>query len=163
MVWPARFAILLLLVCAPAGAQELASRSPGADETPSPAASEPLKSALPDKPAPQGNFLTRPFYDKKVLLLAGINAGAAVWDDAASREVIERGGIERNPLMRPFVHNTGTIVAESAAEVWVMAFVADRMKRSSHPLLRKTWWLPQTLNFTAKFGGGIYNTVLLSR
>lgn len=162
MLWPARLAIAVLLVCAPAGAQELSSRSLGSDE-PATDAPQPIKSVLPDKPAPRGNFLTRPFYDKKVRLLAEINAGAAAWDDAASRAVIKDGGIERNPLMRPFVHNTGTLVAESVGEVWLMAFVGDRMKHSSHPLLRKTWWLPQTLNFTAKFGGGIYNSVLLTR
>ena len=157
MVWPARIAFALLLVSAPVGAQELPAQDVPPDNV------LPNKNVLPDKPAPQGNFLTRPFYDKKIMLLAEINAGAAVWDDVASRKVIESGGYERNPLMRPFVHNSGTLAAESVGEVWLMAFVADRMKHSSHSLLRKTWWLPQTLNISAKVSGGVYNTVLLSR
>ena len=146
MLFPARIAFALLLVSGPIAAQE-----------------GPAQKLLPDKPAPRGNFLTRPFYDKKVTLLAEINVGAAVMDDVASRKDIESGGYERNPLMRPFVHNSGTIAAESAAEVWLMAYIAERMKRSSHPLLRKTWWLPQTLNISAKVTGGIYNSVLLTR
>jgi hypothetical protein len=146
MVFPARVALALLLFSVPVGAQEL-----------------PFQDKRPDKPTPQGNFLTRPFYDKQITLLAGINAGAAVMDDVSSRMVIESGGYERNPLIRPFVHNSGTLAAESVGEVWLMAFLADRMKHSRHPILRKTWWLPQTLNISAKVSGGIYNSVLLTR
>jgi hypothetical protein len=141
----------------PVEAQELSNQSALPDTA------LPFKKVVPDKPIPQGNFLIRPFYDKNVRLLAEINVGAAVWDDVASRKVIEGGGYERNPLMRPFVHNSGTIAVESVAEVWLMAFVADWMKHSSHSILRKTWWLPQTLNISAKISGGIYNTVLLNR
>ncbi len=157
MVWTARIALVVLLASAPAAAQDATVQN-AVPET-----ALPVKNILPDKPAPQGNFITRPFYDPKVRLLAGINAGAAILDDVASRKVIEAGGYEENPLMRPFVHNSGTIVVESVAEVWLMAYVADRMKHSSHELLRKTWWLPQTLNISAKVSGGIYNSVLLTR
>lgn len=178
MAFPARIALAVLLLSVPAAAQEVATQTTppekvlASDDAPRDNASPtskipsetilPGSSALPDKPAPRGNFLTRPFYDKKVRLLAEINAGAAVMDDVSSRMVIDRGGYERNPFIRPFVHNSGTMVVESAAEVWLMAFLGDRMKHSSHPLLRKTWWLPQALNFSAKFSGGIYNSVLLS-
>ena len=146
MVWPARIAFALLLFAAPVGAQVLTAQQ-----------------LLPDKPAPRGNFLTRPFYDNHVLILTEVDAGAALWDDLASRRVIERGGYERNPLMRPFVHNSGTLAAETIGEVWLMAFVADRMKHSQHAVLRKTWWLPQVLNISAKIYGGINNTAILSR
>jgi hypothetical protein len=179
MATPALIALAVLLLSVPAAAQEISTQtaSPetvlqsnsGPRGNPSPSTNAPpdnilpSNNILPDKPAPQGNFLTRPFYDKKVRLLAEMNAGAAVMDDVASRKVIESGGYEKNPLMRPFVHNSGTLAVESAGEVWLMAFIADRMKRSSHPLLRKTWWLPQALNISAKVSGGIYNSVLLAR
>ena len=146
MVFPARIALLLVLFAVPVGAQVV-----------------PSQDVLPDKPVPRGNFLTRPFYDKKVRLLAEMNAGAAVMDDVASRKVIESGGYERNPLMRPFVHNSGTLAVETVGEVWLMAFVADRMKHSDHAILRKTWWLPQALNISAKLYGGINSTAILSR
>ena len=146
MVLPARMVIALLSIAAPVMAQQL-----------------PAQELLPDKPAPQGNFLTRPFFDKHVTLLAEIDAGAAILDDVSTRMVIENGGYERNPLMRPFVHNSGTLAAETVGELWLVAFVADRMKHSRHALLRKTWWLPQALSISAKVSGGIYNSVLLSR
>ena len=146
MVFPARMVIVLLFIAAPVMAQEL-----------------PAQEVLPDKPAPQGNLFTRPFYDKQVTLLAEINAGAAILDDVPTRMVIENGGYERNPLIRPFVHNSGTLAAETVGELWLAAYVADRMKHSSHALLRKTWWLPQALSISLKVSGGIYNSVLLSR
>jgi hypothetical protein len=146
MVWPARIALALLLFTAPVRAQDLAAQA-----------------VLPDKPTPKGNFLTRPFYDRQVMVLTEINAGTAIWDDLATRMVINRGGYERNPLLRPFVHNSGTLAAETVAEVWLTAFVADRMKHSSRAILRKTWWLPQALNISAKLYGGINSTILLGR
>ena len=167
MVWTTRLVLVVLLLGVSAAAQELSTKADASEDvtpaSPAPASAEPIKSALPDKPAPQGNFVTRPFYDKQIRLLAEINGGAAVWDDVASRLVIERGGYERNPFMRPFVHNTGTLVVESVVEVWAMAYVGNWMKHSSHPILRKTWWLPQSLNIAAKTTGGIYNSVLLNR
>jgi hypothetical protein len=174
MFFPARIAVVVFLLASSAAAQEISTKNvppenelPGSNvpsENVQPANNAlPANSMLPDKPAPQGNFITRPFYDKQVRLLAEMNAGAAVMDDVASRMVIESGGYEQNPLMRPFVHNSGTLAAESVTEVWLMAFIADRMKHSSHPLLRKVWWLPQTLNISAKVSGGIYNSVLLTR
>jgi hypothetical protein len=146
MVSSARLALALVLFAAPVGAQVVSSQD-----------------VLPDKPAPQGNFLTRPFYDIHVVVLAEIDAGAATWDDVATRWVLDRGGYERNPLMRPFVHNSGTLAAETVGEVWLAAFVADRMKRSRHTVLRKTWWLPQVLDTSARLYGGINSTVLLGR
>jgi hypothetical protein len=143
-VSPARIALILVLFAVPVGAQVV-----------------PSQDVLPDKPAPHGNFFTRPFYDKRVAILAEIDAGAATWDDFASRRVIDHGGYERNPLMRPFVHNSGTLAVETVGEMWLAAFVADRMKRSHHTVLSKVWWLPQILNTSAKLYGGINSTILL--
>jgi len=153
-VWPLRLALSLLLFAAPIGAQVIAPPDELSDKP---------ESVLPIKPTPRGNFFTRPFYDLHIAVLAEIDGGAASWDDVATRRVLDQGGYERNPLIRPFVHNTGTLIAESVGEVWLAAFVADRMKRSSHAYLRKTWWLPQVIEGTARLYGGIHNTVLLSR
>jgi hypothetical protein len=176
MVWPSRLAFVLLFISASAGAQDLPAQQPSSIEQGIPAQEAlaekpeipdqpavPIRSVVPEKPAPKPNFFLRPFYDSHILILAEINTGAAVWDDVASRRIINRGGFERNPLMRPFVHNPGTLAGETIAEVWLVSYVADRMKRSSHPVLRKNWWLPQALNITAKLYGGINSTAILSR
>jgi hypothetical protein len=162
LVWPARIALVLLVIAAPAGAQELTGQNVLSAEAKT-APDAPALKAVPDKPEPQHNFLIRPFYDKQVRLLAEVNAAGAVMDDVSSRLVIEQGGYEKNPLMRPFVHNSGTLAAESVVEVWAMAYLGNWMKHSHHAVLRKTWWLPQTVNFSAKISGGIYNTTLLAQ
>lgn len=147
----------LLLFTSLLGAQVVSAQDPLPDKP------VPAQDAQPDKPIPRGNFLTRPFYDKPVAVLAEVNAGTATWDDVATHVILDRGGNERNPLMRPFVHNSGTLAAETVGEVWLMAFVADRMKHSHHAVLRKTWWLPQAVDISAKVYGGINSAVLLGR
>jgi hypothetical protein len=123
----------------------------------------PDKDALVDKPIPRGNFLVRPFRDKPVAILAAIQVATVTWDNATTRISENRGSFEMNPLMRPFAHNSASLIAEGAASVWLSAFVADRMKHSRSIVLRKTWWLPQVVNFSFPLYGGIHNTVVLNR
>ena len=146
MGWPPRLAFALLIFTVPVGAQTVSTQD-----------------ALPDKPTPRSNFITRSFYDRPVAILAEIDAGAAACDDFATRRMIDHGGYERNPLIRPFVHNSGTLAAETVCEMWVAAFVAERMRHSRHASLRKVWWLPQDLNTTARLYGGINSTVLVTQ
>ncbi len=155
MGFSARIVFALIVLGVPLAAQSQAQEIPSQEI--------PAQNLLPDKPAPRTDFLTRPFRDKHVLLLAEMNAGAAAWDDIASRMVIDRGGFERNPLMRPFVHNSAALAAETVGEVWLMAYVGDWMKHSHNHILRKAWWVPQTLDITAKMYGGGNNTAILSR
>lgn len=142
----ARIILALLLFTAPVGAQSTRTEN-----------------VLPEKPAPRGNFLTRPFYDKPVAGLAVIQGGAVTWDVVTTRMMITRGGYENNPIMRPFVHNSGTFAAEAIFQVWFSAFIADRMKHSRSPVLRKTWWLPQVVNISSGVSGGVYNSSMLGR
>jgi hypothetical protein len=123
----------------------------------------PDKDALLDKPVPRGNFLIRPFHDKPVAILAAIQVATVTWDNVTTRISENRGGFEMNPLMRPFAHNSASLIAEGAASVWLSAFVADRMRHSRSIVLRKTWWLPQVVNFSFPLYGGIHNTVQLNR
>jgi hypothetical protein len=142
----ARIMLALVVFTAPVGAQRVRTEN-----------------VLPDKPAPRVNFFTRPFYDKPVAGLAMIQGGAVTWDFVTTRMMIARGGYENNPIMRPFVHNSGTFAAETVVQVWFSAFIADRMKHSRSPVLRKTWWLPQVVNISSGLSGGIYNTSMLGR
>jgi len=178
MLRTTRIVLVFVFFAAPVGAQVVSSQDlvteksavalpdkPADDLPDEPTAATPIKptAILPNNPAPHHNFLIRPFYDVHIAVLAEINAGAATWDDVATRMELDRGGYERNPLIRPFVHNSGTLAAETVGEVWLAAFVADRMKRSPHAYLRKTWWLPQVLDTSARLYGGINSTVLLRR
>jgi len=123
----------------------------------------PDKDALADKPVPRSNFLVRPFHDKPVAILAAIQVATVTWDNVTTRISENRGSFELNPLMRPFAHNSASLIAEGASSVWLSAFVSDRMKHSRRTLLRRTWWLPQVVNLSSPLFGGIHNTVQLNR
>jgi hypothetical protein len=123
----------------------------------------PDKDALVEKPVPRGNFLIRPFHDKPIAILAAIQVATVTWDNVTTRISESRGSFELNPLMRPFAHNSASLIAEGAGSVWISAFVADRMRHSRNIVLRKTWWLPQVVNLTFPLYGGIHNTVQLNR
>ena len=119
--------------------------------------------AQDNKPAGHHNFLVRPFYNKSVAILAAIHVGPAAWDGVTTRMVLDRGGYERDPLMRPFAGNSGALAATTAGEVWLSAFVADRMKHSHSIILRKGWWLPQAVSISLDLWVGVNNTVVLRR
>lgn len=116
-----------------------------------------------DKSPSHPNFFLRPFHDKPVAILAAVQFGAEGWDATTTRMVLNRGGSERNPLVKPFAHNSVALGAEGASEIWLSAFVADRMRHSRYRVLRKTWWLPQTVNISFGFWGGVHNTEILGR
>jgi len=143
----ARILLLLLVFAAPLGAQTTPGHTP--DDQP--------------KNVPFRTLLFRPFHDRQITLLAGFHAGTTVWDDTTTRIVLKQGGRELNPLMKPFAHNTAAITADAAVEVWGSAILADWMKRSHYPLVRKVWWIPQVMNISSGFAGGLHNTIALTR
>jgi hypothetical protein len=83
--------------------------------------------------------------------------GAAAFDAWTTRRVIGGGyGVEADPLERPFAH-AGAIYATTQVTPLIMDFVGHRMMRSSHPFLRKAWWVPQAASASVSLSAGIHN------
>jgi hypothetical protein len=83
--------------------------------------------------------------------------GTAAFDAWTTRRVIGGGyGVEADPLQRPFAHS-GAIYATTQLTPLLMDFVGRRMMRSTHPLLRKAWWVPQTISAGVSLSAGIHN------
>jgi hypothetical protein len=80
-------------------------------------------------------------HDKSVLVLSGIQAAAVSYDQVMTREGIDHGGVEINPLSRPFVHSNAAMTAGSVAEVFGTMYIAEKMRHSKHAVLRDTWFL----------------------
>lgn len=95
--------------------------------------------------------------DRPVVALTATDAAVASWDYTQTRFGIESGGIEKDPLIRPFAHNTAAMVAAATVEVMTVGYMAQRMKHSDHALLRKTWWIPQVVGIGAHIGCAIYS------
>jgi len=71
------------------------------------------------------------------------HAGIASWDYVVTRQGINAGGIESDTWGRPFVHNNSTMAAGGILEVVGCAWMAGKMRRSRHRILRDTWWVWQ--------------------
>ena len=89
-------------------------------------------------------------------LAAGEHA-AAIFDAWTTRRSLATGYTrELNPLVRPFSRSAAVY---PALQVVPTAFdlISRRMMQSSHPLLRKTWWLLPTMGMTASILCGVHN------
>lgn len=92
--------------------------------------------------------------DRPVMAMAGVQAAAASWDGMETRQGINAGWAEADPLTRPFVHSNVAMVAAGVAEVTACAIIADKMRRSRHRALRDTWFLWQAVPIVAHVAGG---------
>lgn len=82
--------------------------------------------------------------------------GAAVLDAWSTRQVLQQGGRELDPLVRPFAHSATLYPALQVTPVAVDYFAAKLM-RSNHPVLRKLWWVPQVVATSGSVYCGIAN------
>jgi hypothetical protein len=93
---------------------------------------------------------------KSWLALSIIQHGAATFDAYTTREAVDAGAREDDPLMRPFAHSPA-IYAASQVTPLVLDYAARRMQRSQHALLRHTWWLPQSASTALFIFSGVHN------
>lgn len=90
------------------------------------------------------------------LMLALFEHGAAAFDAYSTRQAIGRGAVEEDPMMRPFAHSPAIYAAIQVGPLLADLF-ARKMQRSENPLLRKVWWMPQTLSGAAFLSSGVHN------
>lgn len=113
------------------------------------------------QPAPLKLAATHPYEnarDRKIwYALVATSHSAAVLDAYSTRRALSSNqGTESNPLLRPFAHSSMMYAATQVSPL-LMDYLGKRMMVSRHPLLRKTWWLPQTLGATMSFSAGVHN------
>jgi hypothetical protein len=89
-------------------------------------------------------------------LMAAGHAGAALDAWSTRRALSGNYGTEADPLMRPFAHSW-TLYAATQVLPTVMDYVGKRAMRSEHPLVRKMWWVPQSVSATMSFQAGVHN------
>ena len=85
---------------------------------------------------------------------------AAAFDAYSTRHAISGNyGTEGNPLLRPFSHSNAIYAATQVSPA-VMDYVGRRMMTSSHPTLRRFWWVPQVAGAGFSFSAGMHNYAL---
>jgi hypothetical protein len=93
---------------------------------------------------------------KRWLALSIAQSSAAAFDAYSTRRAIEIGAHEEDPFMRPFANSSGLYAAIQVAPV-VLDFAARHMQHSEVPMIRHTWWLPQTLGTGLYLFSGAHN------
>ncbi len=90
------------------------------------------------------------------IALAILQHSAAVFDAYSTRQAVSHGAVEDNPMLRPFA-GSGAIYAATQLTPVVLDLVAYHMQRSEYPLLRRFWWMPQTLSAGLSIFSGFHN------
>jgi len=93
------------------------------------------------------------------LALALMQSGAATLDAWSTNRAIAAGHAELNPLLRPFA-GTRAMYAAVQVEPLLLDLLARKMQHSENGLLRRAWWLPQSIGTSASFSSGIRNLVV---
>ena len=97
---------------------------------------------------------------KKWLILSAASHGAATFDAWSTRQVIMSGaGQEMNPMLKPFANSNALYVAVQVAP-FAFDYLGIRMMRSSHPWVRKMWWVPQAASTVTSFAAGAHNMTI---
>lgn len=95
--------------------------------------------------------------DKKIWFsLMATQHSAAFFDAWSTRAAVNRGAQETNPFLKPFANSAAMYPAAQAFPA-AMDYVGYRMLRSNNRVLRKLWWVPQTVSTVASFSAGIHN------
>lgn len=121
---------------------------PGA---PVPGALKPVMPLMPPKAAV-------PYPSRKIWIgLAAGEHAAAIFDAWTTRRSLETGHTqELNPLVKPFSQSAAVYPALQVLPT-ASDFFSRMMMHSSHPLFRRTWWLPQTVGMAASILSGVHN------
>jgi hypothetical protein len=118
-----------------------------------PFSSAPLKPAM-ERPVPT------PRQQKLWYTFMAVGHSAAAFDAYTTRRALSGNyGTEGNPMLRPFAHSNAIYAATQVSPA-VMDYVGRRMLTSSHPTLRKFWWVPQVAGAGFSFGAGMHNYAL---
>jgi hypothetical protein len=99
---------------------------------------------------------------RRWLLLSIADHSAAAFDAYSTRAAISRGAAESDPLIKPFAGSDGLYAAIQIAPV-ALDFVARRMQRSQNRIVRRTWWLPQSVSAGLFLFAGAHNLTVSGR
>jgi hypothetical protein len=132
-----------------------AKADPASEPAPAtPFANAPIKPAL-ERPVPT------PRQEKLWYTFMAVSHGAAAFDAWTTRRAVSGGyGTEGDPLLRPFAHSNAIYAATQVSPA-VMDYIGRRMMTSTHPSLRRFWWLPQVAGAGISFGSGMHNYSLV--
>jgi hypothetical protein len=90
------------------------------------------------------------------IILSAVQYGAAAFDAYSTRQAIQSGAVERDPLMRPFAQSPAMYAAIQVGPL-LLDYAARKMQRSRYDAVRKLWWVPQSATTLMYIGSGVHN------
>jgi hypothetical protein len=114
---------------------------------------KPAKKELPKR----DNAIVSVLKDRPVMALAALDLTAKALDYRQTEQDFKLGGFEEhNPVLRPMLGHPAAMAAYGVAYAMGSAFLAHRMRTSRFGLVRKLWWLPQTISIEQNVYGYVY-------
>jgi len=118
-----------------------------------PFSNAPIKAAV-ERPVPT------PRQQKLWYTFMAVSHGAAAFDAWSTRKAISGNyGTEGDPFLRPFSHSNAIYAATQVSPA-VMDYIGRRMLTSTHPAVRRFWWVPQVAGASFSFASGAHNYAL---
>jgi hypothetical protein len=93
---------------------------------------------------------------KAWIALSIVQHGAAAFDAYSTRQAVGHGAVEDDPLMRPFANSPAIYVATQVGPV-IFDLLARHMQHSEYPMVRRLWWMPQTMSAGLSIFSGVHN------
>jgi hypothetical protein len=90
------------------------------------------------------------------LALSIVQHGAAAFDAYSTRQAVGHGAVEDDPFMRPFANSPAIYVATQVGPV-IFDLLARHMQHSEYPMVRRLWWMPQSMSAGLSIFSGVHN------
>ena len=125
------------------GSSAEASLAPNASGTPAIAVAAPVQPVQALSP----RKTEMSFQTKRVWwALTAMQHGGAAFDAWSTRQSLSSGnGYERDPLMKPFANSPAIYPALQILPTG-LDYLSNRMLRSQNTMVRRLWWMPQTVS-----------------
>ncbi|HZP33490.1 MAG TPA: hypothetical protein VFB23_09035 [Candidatus Acidoferrales bacterium] len=95
--------------------------------------------------------------DRPVMMLMAADLTAKTMDYRQTERDFVLGGFrETNPVLRPMLGHSAAMYAYGAAYAFGAAWVGHKMHASRFTVVRKLWWLPQTISIEQNVWGYAY-------
>jgi len=101
--------------------------------------------------------------NRPIVILGTIQSGALISDGVTTRQYLQRGYVEVDPLTRVLLGRTptwGRMAPLGAIQVFAGMWLAERMAKSQRVWVRRFWWLPQTIGIAGNIAATAHNVTL---
>jgi hypothetical protein len=103
------------------------------------------------------NAIVAVLKDRPVMALMAVDLTAKTMDYRQTERDFMLGGFrEHNPILRPMLGHPAAMYAYGAAYAMGAAWVGHKMRTSRFGVMRKLWWLPQTVSIEQSIYGYAY-------